>query len=273
MRKFGWNAVLRRPEAETGAAPAAEGEAPAQAAAAETPGEAPAGEASASAAAGEAPAAKPADWKDKRIAKLTARLAELAAKAEPAAQSAPAPKAPLDPTADFDARVAQAVQIQEFNRQCDQVGQLGRQRYGNSEFQSAVRNLVENFVDKSDSRTVLTYNTFLQAAIDSDAGADVIFALGSDPNDLSEAERILSLPPIKMAAAVAKLAVKLENATQASASPDVSRAPKPIRPIGNNAGSAHSEISPSDPDRQSHLSTAEWMKRREAEVAKSGRRY
>lgn len=271
MRKFGWNEVLRRPEGEASASAAPAAEAQAQAAAAETPGEAPAGEAPASAAAGEAPAAKPADWKDKRIAKLTARLAELAAKAEPAAQSAP--KAPLDPTADFDARVAQAVQIQEFNRQCDQVGQLGRQRYGNSEFQSAVRNLVENFVDKSDSRTVLTYNTFLQAAIDSDAGADVIFALGSDPNDLSEAERILSLPPIKMAAAVAKLAVKLESATQAAASPDVSRAPKPIRPIGNNAGSAHSEISPSDPDRQSHLSTAEWMKRREAEVAKSGRRY
>ena len=85
----------------------------------------------------------------------------------------------------------------------------------------------------------------------------IIHALGSD---LNEAARILALDPVRMGVEVAKLAMR------ADAGPGVSAAARPITPVGAR-GAAHTAISADDPDKADRLSTAEWMKRREAAVA------
>ncbi len=208
------------------------------------------------------------DWRDRRIAKLTAQLAQSRQQGARPAEASPA-AAPLDPTADFETRVAQAAQAQaaamEFNRQCDAVAERGRSQYGKAEFNSSVNNIVENFVDKTDRASVANYQNFLAAALETGEAEKIIFALGSNPNDLDEAERILSLPPLKMAVELTKLAQREEAAP-------VTAAPRPIRPVKDIA-SATSTISPSDPTRQHNLSTAEWMKRREDEVKANPRRF
>jgi hypothetical protein len=66
----------------------------------------------------------------------------------------------------------------------------------------------------------------VQAAIATGAASDVLNALGSD---VDEAARITALPPVAMAVELAKLAGKLS----VKESPQVSRAPAPIAPVGS----------------------------------------
>lgn len=89
-------------------------------------------------------------------------------------------------------------------------------------------------------------------------GHKVIGQLADNPE---EAIRILSLPPVQMAAALTRFAdAKLAKA--APAAKVISSAPKPITPIdGTNKGSAE----PSDND-----SSADWFKKRQAQWAARG---
>lgn len=70
---------------------------------------------------------------------------------------------------------------------------------------------------------------FLQAIVDEDNGHKLLQHLGQNPE---EAERILSLPSLKMAAAIAKLSVEIDKPKPPK---PVSAAPAPIKPIDGRA--------------------------------------
>jgi hypothetical protein len=209
------------------------------------------------------PAPAPAaDWKDKRIAQLTAKLREV--------EKAPKAAAPVQPpnpgvvampgTPEFQALVdAEAnkkagvvAQVQAFNAACDATAAEGRKVW--QDFDSRVANL-QKLVDGTNPAEVQLFNNFLAAAIETGEGPKVIYELGGD---LNEAHRILTLPPIKMGVALVKLAVGQGPARE------ISGAPKPIKPVGNT--NTNVEARPDDPDQGDRLSTAEWMKRRNAQV-------
>jgi hypothetical protein len=209
------------------------------------------------------------NWKDRRIAQLTAKLREEQAKAKPATVTTdPAAAAVAETQADFDARVsARAAELtagNEFNRQCSEAGKAGEAAF--PDFQDRVKQLV-TLVDRNDPSQVQTYNQFLSAALETGNAPQLIHALGGD---LDEASRIMSLSPIKMAVELTKLAAKAPQAAEGGKDElQLSGAPKPITPVGGRAG-PHTQIDPTDPSRSDSLSTAEWMRRRNAQVTKSG---
>jgi len=196
------------------------------------------------------------DWKDKRIAKLTARLAA-AQKAEPTQP---------DPTEDFNRRVAEAaaqqVATNEYNRKCNEAAKKGKELFG-ADFDTALTQL-RSLVNENDPEEVGAYNQFINAGLETEHLPELISLLG---NDLGEASRILALPPVKMGIELAKLAL-----AEPKAAPEpVSELRKPIRPVGGGRGD-HLAVDPADPSRADSLSTAEWMKRREASLAAARQR-
>jgi hypothetical protein len=95
---------------------------------------------------------------------------------------------------------------------------------------------------------------FMQIVTDPDLikdGHKVVAALADDPE---EAERILSLTPVKMSAALVKYAEKIGKP---KAKP-LSNAPEPIKPIN---GTAKASDEPTDKD-----SEDEWFRKREAQI-------
>jgi hypothetical protein len=202
-----------------------------------------------------APSATP-DWRDRRIATLTRRLREMQ-ESQPRPTAPPVPSQQPDVTQlsnqQIEARARELSAIQDFNRRCDETALAGRAAFGEVEFNGRINNL-QKLVDHSDPASVQAYNSLLIAAIDTGEGPKVLHALGAD---LNEAQRILALAPTKMAVELTRRALAPQ--------PEVSAAPKPITPVRGNGGS-HSAITPDDADRADHLSTSEWMRRREAQV-------
>lgn len=191
------------------------------------------------------------DWRDKRIAKLTAKLRESErAKVEP-----PKPGSAEEDEARIQAEVSRRAANDAFNKACNDAAAAGRKDFGEAEFNSRVGSLTK-LVDKDDLSSIGAYNQFLAAALETGEASKLIFELGGD---LNLAEKIMSLPPLKMAVELTKLASRKAEGEE------ISSAPKPIRPV--NGSAPHSAISASDTERADKLSTAEWMKRREAEVA------
>ena len=206
------------------------------------------------------PKAPSPDWKEARIARLTGQLREAQERLRVAETKPPAPSAlpPVVPAAEVDARaeaLAKELEAQrDFNRRCDETAQAGRKSFGEAEFNSRVQDLVKIF-DRNDPAQATAYNLLLDAAMSTGKGHEIVHKLGGD---LNEASRLLSLPPIRMAMEIAKMA------SPPPAAP-ISQAPKPITPIGN-AGLSNTPISPDDPERGGTLTTEDWMRRREAQV-------
>lgn len=207
------------------------------------------------------------DWRDRRIAKLTAQLNE--AKRGTQTPPAPSPDSPPIPPPqgpDFEVSVqreaARLAAESEFNRQCAEVGQAGEQAFGAAEFGQRVAQLA-GVVDRSDPGEVENYKTFIRAAIATGEAPKLIHMLGADPN---EAARVMALPPAQMGVELAKLSLVQPDGQ--------SRAPRPAQvPRGSGGGNApHTAISASDPERADRLTTAEWMKRRNEEAAQASRR-
>lgn len=206
------------------------------------------------------------DWRDKRIATLTRRLRELQERgvsptaSPPPGTTTPPPATtpPYQPPTDLDALVNQRARelaaVQDFNRRCDETALAGRVAFGESEFNGRINNL-RQLVDNTDPQSVQAYNSLLMAALETGEAARVLFDLGAD---LNEAQKVLSMTPTRMAVEMTR------KATMATST--VSNAPKPITPINSRPGS-HERISPDDPDRSDNLSTAEWMRRREEQLA------
>lgn len=199
------------------------------------------------------------DWRDKRIAKLTAKLREEQEKnAAPKSEAAGSP----DPTEDFNRRVAEAansqVALADFNRRCNEEAAKGAEAF--EDFGEKIQEL-RKIVNEKDPEEVAAYNQFLQAGLETGELAKLIYELGSD---LNEATRILALPPLKMGIELAKRAL-----AGAPSPEEVSKLPKPIRPLS----ARHTDpIDPTDKDRADSLSTAQWMKARESQLKREGAR-
>lgn len=195
------------------------------------------------------PTAQPGGWERGRIATLTAKLhqakAQLAAlqpKPDPAAQP------PLT-EADVETKAAQMADAMAFNDECNREAKKGIAEFGEP-FKARIADL-GTMLDPDDPRR---YSTFLRAALDTEAGAKVLFELGGN---MEEARRIFSLSPTKMGVEMAKIAGR-------EAKP-ISSAPAPIKPLASKNAAA-STIEPDDPQRGEKLDTATWMKQREAQV-------
>lgn len=171
----------------------------------------------------------------RRAEALEARLADTLSDPEKA-KSQPAN---LDELA--TKKAAEIVAARQFDDKCNEVYSSGK-----SEFQ--------DFDDTLGNFRMLggLPQPVLEAVTELPDAHKVLYALGSN---MDEAARIFSLAPVPMAVALAKL-----SSSPAKAKP-VSNAPKPIRPIdGTPKG---------DPDPES-MSTADWIKWREAELNKRG---
>lgn len=197
---------------------------------------------------------------ERKTKELQARLEEL----EKAQKAAPAPEASNEndtvPRSEVErlareqaeriateraAEKAAQEAAASFNRAADEVYQNGVKEF--PEFDSAVQNL-RNF-------GYMTYNT-VEAALATDNPQRVIFELGKDP---ALAERITSLPPLKMAVEFAKLAAK----APAPAKKEVSAAPAPVRPIEGN-------IKPGE-DPRDEDTDADWARKFEQKFYGRGR--
>ena len=212
----------------------------------------------ATSSAGDPPPAQ--DWRDRRIAQLTARLREAERRAQPATPGTPSGTPPVAPPAapeDDQGRIAAAAEAlvaqREFNNACNAAADEGRKAF--SDFDSRVQSLVRT-VDPQDRNAVQSYNNLVAAALETGKAHEILHRLGGD---LNEASRLMSLPPVKMAVEVARLAAT-------PVQPGTS-APKPIQPVGGRSA-PHTEIDPGDP-RSDNLSTREWMSRREAQLSRS----
>lgn len=213
-------------------------------------------------ASGEAGEAQKPDWRDRRIAQLTARLRAEEAKGRgngaptlPPATGTQQPEG-QDTNAEIERlanlRAADIAARVDFNRRCDDTAKAGRTEFGELQFNSRINGLMQ-LVDRQDPSSVATYNQFLEAAMESGSGAKIIHDLGGDLNRASE---ILSLPPVKMAMELARMA--------GAEARKESTAPKPITPVGSR--SKNEVIDPRDTERADHLDTKSWMERRQKQV-------
>ncbi len=134
--------------------------------------------------------------------------------------AAPVPGAPKTYTeADIQAEARKIAAAQAFNQRCDAVFDDGVKAHG-VKFEAAVRNL--------NTAGVTQDLTFLEAALETEAPADLINHLGNNP---SEAIRIAELPPIKRAVEMDRLARQLKASAKRA---PLSKTPAPIAPVGGN---------------------------------------
>ena len=216
------------------------------------------------------------DWRDRRIGEQqqrlrerNARIAELEAQLrgqptpQPPAGAPPGqpvyqqpPQAPGDIQRQITEAAAQMAAASEFTRRCNEVAESGRRVFTN--FDQRVQRLT-GLVDPNDQQQVVHYNAFLNAAMETGEAARLIYDLGGD---LNEASRIMAMEPVKMAVELTRLASRVSTT-------DRSNAPPPINPLGSAANSLpkNTLIQPDDADQSDNLSTEEWMRRREEQVA------
>lgn len=107
---------------------------------------------------------------------------------------------------------------------------------------------------------------FVAAALETGEATEIIYALGKNP---SEADRVLSLPPLKQAIELERMASKMraDKAQKVASGPAVSKAPVPIPERVGPRGSTK-ELSLNDPK----LPLAEFIRRRNEEEQKARKR-
>ena len=221
------------------------------------------------------PPASAEDWREVRLRQQSARIKKLEedlkrAKVAEGAPPAPAgdPPPAASPTTDFDQRVraataAQVAQI-EFNRKCNEAAVEGRKVFPET-FDRNIAALLK-LVDANDPPAVKNYTNFVEVAIDTGKGPELLNRLGGD---LNEAMRLLALSPTRQAVELTKLALAEGQVAAPSA------APKPITTVGDS-GRSHDPIDPTDSTKADRLSKVEWFRRREEQIkaraAAGGRR-
>lgn len=210
----------------------------------------------------EAPAGKAEEipaWEQRRINAMTRKLHEAERRAALAEQREkdllgrlPEGTIPQEELAKeelvqrFSSAVDAAAAKKQFDAECTTIYNKGMEELGN--FDSRLR----NFSQVGGLNPVL-----IEAVMESASGSGappahkILFELGGN---LDEAERILSLPPVRMAAAVAKFAAGLKEETRR-----VSNAPAPIKPITPAAAPAGK-----DPEK---MNPQEWREWREGQLA------
>jgi hypothetical protein len=175
------------------------------------------------------------DWAQRRIGELTRKMreeqrqrealaAELAQYRQPTEQQQGQQPAAPDIDQLVEQRAAAKIADQNFNQACNRVFQEGVKADPN--FEANLRTL-QNVGEIS--------RDFLEVVTDMDEGHKVLNHLGANPD---EADRILSLPPLKQARELAKLEASL---SKAAPPPPVSKAPAPITPVGSRTTPAEPE--------------------------------
>lgn len=225
------------------------------------------------------------DWRDRRIAQLTAQLKserERSAAAGSGATGAAGSGGTAAPAVSdqnlIERRAQELAAQQEFLRNCDEMQQAGRGAFGQLEFDTRTNSL-RQLVDVNNPVEANQWNSLLVAARETGEGARLLYELGANLND---AQRLLGLPPVRMAVELAKLASKLPQQQDgaegagglAAGAPRVGNPaplPNPVRPVGGR-GSSHQAIEPDDTERGGNLDMATWMARRSAQVKARGLR-
>lgn len=199
-------------------------------------------------------------WRDKRLAQVTAQLRAV----QPTVQQPTPPQAPIpDPVADFNRRVAEAAAQQaqiiaaqkQLDDACNAAVEAGRTEFGKEKFDLAIGTL-RTLVTPNDPASAQAYFNLVQSALDAGEAPRILFDLGNDPD---EAMRLMTLSPRKM------LVEMTRKATKPGPEPAPSL-PEPINPVGGRGG-RHEAIDPTDPTKADNLSTADWMKRRNDQIA------
>ncbi len=175
--------------------------------------------------------------------------AELAA-AKPQEDTEPAPGfKPEQFEQLIDQRAQALLARREFENRAKSWIDAGNKEFGAADFQEKCAEVAA--MGAGDS------NEFMSLITDPDIipdGHKVIAAMIEHPD---EAQRILALEPLKMAAALTRFATTTKPAEKA-----ISKAPAPIKPIGGTAkNSAPSDNEP----------IGDWMAKRRAEVAAKGK--
>lgn len=198
------------------------------------------------------PEKKKQPWELRRISELTAKQREAERRAEAAeAELARLRKKPAD-TPDDDTP-ASPDEVRRQVREEIRAEEIGRNDAANYKkrvdtwAESGVRDFGDDFHEKCNIVAMMggaDRPEFMQTLTDPDVvedGHKVVMALADDTD---EAERILALPPVKMAIALAKLSAKVAK-PGTPAPKALSKAPAPVTPIGGRAA-APSRID--DPD-------------------------
>jgi len=232
--------LTRRPDDESGAAPPPEAQ---EAASAPVADEAPAegGEA-------EAPVAKPPQGLLDRIGQLTRqkreleeRLAQVAAYQQP---QAPEGNEGLDPRVvqlEIQRQAQEIARNQSWKETTDRVWSEGLNKYG--DWAPQLNNMAQLLGGIP--------QTLTEAAIETGTPHEVLYHLAKNPD---EAARIVMLPPMKQAVAIAKLAQTM------NAPKRVSSAPPPVTPKVQGIGSAVASLD--DPN----ISMEEWARLRNEQI-------
>lgn len=149
---------------------------------------------------------------------------------------------------DLQAMAQQIANQNEFNRQVQEEVLRGRDpaRGGHADFDQVAANL-QRFGELP--------RTFVEAALATGKGAEVMYHLGGD---IAEADRILSMPPIQQAVALATLAQTIKPTVAKT----VTSAPNPVMP---KVGGGRTAGTPSLEDEK--MSTADWIALREKQLA------
>jgi hypothetical protein len=117
------------------------------------------------------------------------------------------------------AEAKRLIQQEKFDEACNSVFDAGKKEFS-AEWDSSLRTF--QMLGGAPAE-------FLEAVTAMDNGHKVLHALGQDPE---AAERVLSLPPLRMALELARLEAKVAQATPPK---QVSKAPAPITPVGGKS--------------------------------------
>lgn len=154
-------------------------------------------------------------------------------------------------------RAAELARANDFNKACDNVADTGKKDF--KDWDEAIKNL--NLVGALGPNTNID---FLETALELKDPHKILHHLGKN---LDEAERIVKLPPKKMALEMARIEASM-NAPQPPAPPaPISQAPAPVITLGGAAKPGSKSID--DPD----LSTEEFMAMRAQQAAERQKRY
>jgi len=151
---------------------------------------------------------------------------------EPSAEPPTKPAARTFTQLEVEAEARRLAAQANFNSRVDEVVFAGRKEH--EDFNEAIDGL------KSVTGPVVPAE-FLAAALETGSAGALIYHLGKNP---SEADRILSMPPVAQAVALTKLATELgtSQAAAGEADPKVSKAPKPITPRVGGATRAEPDL-------------------------------
>jgi flagellar biosynthesis GTPase FlhF len=166
------------------------------------------------------------EWVQRRINQLANERKEALLRAEAAEarlrESSPNQQPESRPMTqdEIRAEAKRLVQQERFDESCNKVFDAGKTEFG-GEWDSSLKTFQMLGGASPD---------FLEAITSMDNGHKVLHALGQDPET---AERILSLPPLRMALELARLEAKA--GTSAPTPKQVSKAPAPITPVGGKS--------------------------------------